>query len=105
MLCTMRKCYLAYHVSASQQKVEEPSKSTAKPIECTKVQIRLEQSELSEALQEHLNEFILTKKLEEAVLRRHYGIRQTKDCQSINLESNKVGVVSLTKFYNFLKIY
>ena len=32
-------------------------------------------------------------------------LNRTKDCQPINLESNNVGVASLTKFYNFFFKY
>ena len=47
-------------------------------IKCIKVQNRLGTSELIEAIQDQLNEFILSKSFGEAVLRNHYVIRQNK---------------------------
>ena len=55
-------------------------------IKCIKVQIDEEQSELIEALQGLLNEFILSKRLEETAYYKYYGIRQIKDLQPINLK-------------------
>ena len=55
---------------------------------CIKVQIDQEQSELIEDLQGQLNEFILSKRLEETAQHKYYGIRQIKDLQPINL--NKI---------------
>ena len=44
------------------------------------------------------------KRLVDNALYKHYGINQNKNCQLINLGSNKVCVVSLTIFYNFLQL-
>ena len=46
----------------------------------------------------------MPKRLEDTALHKHYGVNQKKDCQPINLGSNKVCVVSLTKFYKFFKL-
>ena len=50
------------------------------------VPINREQSELIEALQGQLNEFILSKKLQKTTQLKYYGIRLIKDHQTINLE-------------------
>ena len=45
--------------------------------------INQEQSGLIEALQDQLNEFILPKRLHDAALLKHYGIKQKKKIVSI----------------------
>ena len=55
-----------------------------------------------EAHKEKLNKFILSKRLQDAALLIHYGIKQNI-VSHINL-NKKIGVTSFTKFYSFLKI-
>ena len=47
-------------------------------IKCIKVQSRSGTKWTIKDLQNKLNEFVLLKKLEEAALHKHYGIRQSK---------------------------
>ena len=47
-------------------------------LKCIKVQIDQEQSELINALQDQLNEFILSKRLQETAQHKYYGKRQIK---------------------------
>ena len=97
--------YIYYIFLQSQQKSKRACQIIQQiMIICIKIQIDQEQSELIDALQGLLNEFILAKRLEETAQHKYYGIRQIKDLQPINLESNKTDVISLTNFYNFLKI-
>ena len=57
-----------------------------------------------ETRHDQVNESILPKGFEDTALHKHYGINQKKDVSKINVGSNKVYVVSLTNFFNFLKL-
>ena len=73
-------------------------------MKCIKKQNRLGAKLIIETLQGQVDESILLKRLEDTALHKHYGVNQKKIVSLINLGSNKVCVVSLTKFNNFLKL-
>ena len=84
------KYYHIYHIFLqSQQKSKRACQIIQqKLIMCIKAQIDQEQSEFIEALKGQLNELIISKRLQETVQHKYYGIRQIKDLQPIN--SNKI---------------
>ena len=63
-----------------------------------KVHNRSETKLIIETLQEQLKEFILFKILEDTALHKHSRVNQKKDISLINVGSNKVCVMSFTKF-------
>ena len=63
-----------------------------------------EQSKSIETLLDQLNEYISLKRLEDKLCIDIMESIRRKFVILINLGSNKVFVVNLTKFYNFLKL-
>ena len=62
------------------------------------------QSKLIETLQDQVNGSILFKRLKEQLCINIIELIRRMIASLINVGSNKVGVASLTKFYNFLKL-
>ena len=71
-------------------------------MKCLKVQNRLG-VKLIETLQDQVDESILPKRLKDTALHNIMESIRRKIGSLINIGSNKVCIVSLTKFYNYIK--
>ena len=73
------KYYFIYHIFLqSQQKSKRDCQIVKKPDKVEKIQIDQEQSEFIEIFDDQLNEFILSKRLQETAQHKYYEIRQIK---------------------------
>ena len=82
------KYYSIYHIilQSKQQQKKSLSGNTTKPDKVHKSLNWSGAKWVYSCFQDQLNEFILSKRLQEITQHKYYRIRQIKDLQSINLE-------------------
>ena len=99
-------CFIVSYLYAKSTKgYKNPSYNAKKLIKCTQKN-RLKTKLISQALQDQLNEFILSKRLEELALHKHYEIKQNK---RLSVHRFKIKNTNYQNFLNFMgaqtKIY